>query len=272
MSDKRTRELLQQNRLLVRQEALAEREVAQIITSMAEAVASRLAYGDVAASLQIVAEFRPAMAETLRRRLQQTAILFGNRTLEGLAEYLPKSAAGAEFPTAGLHRFLEAKDAREVFEGTIFEWVANHALERASSIMATLTDAVRRILTDSFADGTGEAGTAKLIREKVGRDLSATNAARIARTEMHTAANVGQDAAARSTGLEMVKEWASAEDDRVRPTHAQADGQEVALDAAFNVGGSPMMYPGDPAAPAREIIFCRCATLHYPVIGGVVIK
>lgn len=286
MSTRRERELRKQNRLLVRQEGIATREVAKVIRAIAEDVASRLTYGDEQSSLQIVDEHRPAMAATLEKHLLQTALIFGGRTLERIAGNLPKSYYGAladgtgpvrgrdEFPLDGVLRTLgmEGKDAREVFESSILLWVRRHALKRATSIMGTLKREVRKVLVESFADGTGEAGTVKLIRERIGGVLSASSAARIARTEMHTASTIGADQAARSTGLEMIKEWASAEDGRVRPSHAEADGSEVALDEPFSVGEALLMVPGDPAGPPGEIINCRCAILHHPVIGGVVIR
>ena len=54
------------------------------------------------------------------------------------------------------------------------------------------------------------------------------------------------------------KRWVTMHDDRVRETHAAADGQTVALDEAFIVGGYPMQYPGDRNAPIGETIQCRC--------------
>jgi uncharacterized protein with gpF-like domain len=132
-------------------------------------------------------------------------------------------------------------------------------------------DAVRGILRDAVEAGLGESVTARMIRERIG-DMSLTNAARIARTEMHTASTKGADEAARSTGLAMVKEWAAAEDTRTRFSHALADGQLVELNEPFIVGGSRLMVPGDPNAPAKEIINCRCAVLHHPVIGGQIIR
>lgn len=286
MSTRRQRELRKQNRLLVRQEGIATREIAKVIRAMAEDVATRISYGDEQASLQIVDEHRPAMAATLEKHLLQTALIFGGRTLERIAANLPKSYYGTladgtgpvrgrdEFPLDGVLRTLgmEGKDAREVFESSILLWVRRHALKRATTIMGTLKREVRKVLVESFADGTGEAGTVKLIRERIGGALSASSAARIARTEMHTASTIGADQAARSTGLEMIKEWASAEDGRTRPSHAEADGSEVGIDEPFSVGNALLMVPGDPAGPPGEIINCRCAILHHPVIGGVVIR
>lgn len=54
------------------------------------------------------------------------------------------------------------------------------------------------------------------------------------------------------------KRWVTMHDDRVRETHAVADGQTVGLDEAFFVGGYPMQHPGDRNAPIGETINCRC--------------
>lgn len=54
------------------------------------------------------------------------------------------------------------------------------------------------------------------------------------------------------------KRWRSRHDDRVRSSHREADGQAVALDDPFRVGGAELMYPGDPKGPAGEVLNCRC--------------
>ncbi len=55
--------------------------------------------------------------------------------------------------------------------------------------------------------------------------------------------------------------WDSAGDNRVRPSHAEMDGQTVSLDEPFVApSGSQLMFPGDISlgADAEEIINCRC--------------
>jgi HK97 family phage portal protein len=54
------------------------------------------------------------------------------------------------------------------------------------------------------------------------------------------------------------RKWRSLDDQRVRPTHAVADGQVRPAGAAFKVGGALLMYPGDPTGPLSEVIACRC--------------
>jgi hypothetical protein len=61
------------------------------------------------------------------------------------------------------------------------------------------------------------------------------------------------------------KMWNSQEDDKVRPDHEDADGQEVGLNEMFSVGGEDMTGPGDPDASDEQTINCRC----YVTLEGI---
>ena len=54
--------------------------------------------------------------------------------------------------------------------------------------------------------------------------------------------------------------WESMKDERVRGSHATADGQTVPINEPFTVGGYKLMYPCDDSlgAPPSETIGCRC--------------
>jgi len=85
-----------------------------------------------------------------------------------------------------------------------------------------------------------------------------------ARTEVISGSNRASQVAAERFQSEqqvgMVKEWISAQDSRVRPTHVEADGQIVPLKSPFQVGGHRLQHPGDVSlgAPAKEVVQCRC--------------
>ena len=79
---------------------------------------------------------------------------------------------------------------------------------------------------------------------------------------MHAASNaVTYSRAERATevsGMDVTLEWISTNDGRVRPDHKRADGQRVKLGEPFNVGGTKMRRPSDPAGGAANVINCRC--------------
>jgi hypothetical protein len=52
------------------------------------------------------------------------------------------------------------------------------------------------------------------------------------------------------------KVWATAADERVRPSHMAMHGDSVGLNEAF---GNGLQYPGDLSGPADEVIGCRCS-------------
>lgn len=71
----------------------------------------------------------------------------------------------------------------------------------------------------------------------------------------------------RVEGRRYEKTWHSRDDLLVRPAHAAADGQARPLNATFNVGGYPMMYPKDPTAPPQLVVNCRCGMRIRPMGG-----
>jgi hypothetical protein len=93
---------------------------------------------------------------------------------------------------------------------------------------------------------------------------------RIARTNSVAAFNAGEQAGhtalAERTGHTYTKRWLSSHDQKVRPTHVEADedpdNQEVPADGTFSVGGFPALYPGDPTLPPQESENCRCTVLY----------
>jgi len=141
------------------------------------------------------------------------------------------------------------------------DFVSTYGLDKAKQLARTTTDRLRQIINTGIDEGLGERDVAKLIRERT-PSIAASRAQTIARTETHAAANFAVMESAKSTGVEMRKEWVSATDERTREAHADANGQIVALDEPFNVGGDDLMYPGDPSGSGENVINCRCAMVY----------
>ena len=93
---------------------------------------------------------------------------------------------------------------------------------------------------------------------------------RLVRTEATAAANFAtmESATTIFPKEQMQKEWIASFDDRTRSTHSEADGQIVMANDTFFVGGSQMMFPGDPSATAAEVINCRCSIAYIPIEGA----
>ena len=93
-------------------------------------------------------------------------------------------------------------------------------------------------------------------------NIGFNNAVRIARTEGHRIqCQAGMDACekAKEKGADVVKQWDSTMDSRTRESHVAVDGEIRELDEKFSNG---LMFPGDPAGGAAEVINCRCALLQ----------
>jgi hypothetical protein len=138
-------------------------------------------------------------------------------------------------------------------------------------------DALSRTLRDRRFDGTierslrtGEPLSAAQIDRMVGRyreRMLAHRAENIARTEALRSVHQGSEELyqqAIDQGLlqqeQLVRRWNTAGDARVRDSHGPMDGQKRPHGEPFrSAAGRLLRFPGDPAAPAEEIINCRCA-------------
>lgn len=110
------------------------------------------------------------------------------------------------------------------------------------------------------------------MREQVAAALDPSGydgyARRVAATEAVIAVGLARAQIAAASGLDLVKVWVSRRDNRVRADHRDADGQTVAAQGVFVVGGWPMLHPGDPSAPPEQVVNCRCVAVYTPVGDG----
>jgi hypothetical protein len=102
-----------------------------------------------------------------------------------------------------------------------------------------------------------------------------SQAARIVRTEVNRAANVGVKAQGETFEYELNKEWISVHDNRTRGAnpedhadHLRMDGQVVDFYGKFRdpKNGHLLEFPGDPEAEAGDTINCRCQTANVPKV------
>jgi hypothetical protein len=164
---------------------------------------------------------------------------------------------------------LERKeDFSQTMRRRALQYIGQEAVRRR---IQQVTETTRRQIVGAvdrgYRDGSPLPEVASSIRGFIPA-IARYRADAIARTETHGAANYGSNEAAKLTGLPLRREWLSAEDERTRETHKEADGQIVGQDEAFSVGGELLMYPGDPSGSPEETVNCRC-TLGYLVDDGI---
>lgn len=135
-------------------------------------------------------------------------------------------------------------------------------LSNASNRLVNLGDDVWDRARTELLDGTRAGESVAQLRDRVvgATDLAAPRAEVIARTEVNAAANAGSVEEMRALGLRATKTWLASGGARTRASHAEADGQTVALDEPFEVGGLSLDFPGDPGGDPGETINCRCTT------------
>jgi hypothetical protein len=239
------REQRRQERILLVLERKFRRVLASKIARASTAMVDQFRMSGRAPDLPYWHE--PEIKETYRLMAEISVESFGERII-------------SQGKDAGL--ILETKSFREVFLRMASEYVA---LEMIRSRITNVAETTREQIVKQIAIGQSAGKSVDVIARAISANIpsiSVWRGALIARTETHGAANYGADAAARETGLDVRKEWVSAEDERTRSSHAAANGQVVAMDQPFNVGGELLMFPGDPAGSGSNIINCRCAISH----------
>jgi SPP1 gp7 family putative phage head morphogenesis protein len=143
--------------------------------------------------------------------------------------------------------------------------VAARAANAAHYVTTTTADELAQALHDGVAAGEGRDAIAKRVND-VFDNANMTRAKLIAQTETVGAYNEAQHQYAATLPPEVVGThvWLSHEDQRTRPHHRVANGQERPMTAPFHVGDSTLMYPGDKDAPIGEWINCRCSQAFMP--------
>lgn len=174
---------------------------------------------------------------------------------------LPHLQAAGSIAANRVKHQVDAPD--DLNDGTSLASVHDELAKRAESSALDITGTTRDQIFEALQEGVKAGESMQQLTDRINAifdNADRVRAKTIAQTEAVGALNQAAHTYATNLpeGTVGSKTWLSHHDDRVRPTHREADGQQVALDHPFIVGGSPMMFPGDPAAPPGEVINCRC--------------
>lgn len=211
------------------------------------------------------------------------------RVIDNISDFLSKSVAKADIKIGEIMDFseenkilLETLDpiwlqasfngfevANTAFEFGLTwdvvrdEWlvfVDEFGLEEAELINGATRDELQKIVNDGIAAGDSNLNIRDAITDKYSQYKS-TRSIVIARTETHMATVGGTFTTYQVAGIEQ-KEWLTTIDGREREWHQTMDGQIKPINEPFISGNNnELMFPGDPNAPADEVIQCRCALL-----------
>lgn len=192
----------------------------------------------------------------------------------------PEPAEDDENGKAGRRAPLQKTENRLL--DFVKRWVARYAGTRVTSLQQTtrkrVIDAIREATDAHLEEGsTLEEYASDIVTrvDKTYESMSKTRARTIARTETTIASNEGSRAAAEALNLpNMEKEWVSADDSRTRgadaddqTNHMKMNGVRISMKEKFAVpsmdGDDMMEGPGDPSAPADQLINCRCVLLYH---------
>lgn len=213
---------------------------------------------------------RTKLAERLTRA-NEVAIAYINDTTPGIYT-LNRNYAAYEIESAGKNIAFTLYD-----EATVKRLVkqtpdlmpyypAKKALKRGIDLEFGKKQ-ITASVTSGILMGSSTSRIAADLRERI-VGMSVESALRAARTAVTAAENGGRQSSyerAAEMGIEMTREWLATKDARTRHAHGMADGQRVAVDEPFIVGGEELMFPGDTShgASGWNVYNCRCTLLSW---------
>lgn len=260
------REAQIQSRMLDALEARFRRRIASVLIAESESLLS--GYRDLGYVPPVNDDHVRDIREVYRELAVASARTFGSRIVT------QGKAAGFVIETK------QEQTLAEFFRSLALSWINLEPIRRRiQSVSETTRAQIVSIVARGQDQGLGVEAIARDVADRL-PEISRWRGALIARTETHGAANFAMHETAKTTGLNLEKEWVSVEDMRTRSIvrddefdHASMNGQKVGMDEPFLMpwvaGPSlPIMYPGQAGLPGGAVINCRCAVVHR-VIGGL---
>ncbi len=234
--------------------------------------------------------YRDDWIGTLRPAYRKTVNKFGNKFVTqirgSLSDENPPLLISA-FTLLAARLGIPVKDALNGFvarkNAALIEFVNNAVPTRADLITETNQKEIDKAIAKATATAIQE-GTARdriAIAKTAAKNFRSSSIFRgsvIGATETQNAAEGAKQVEAavldkefeliRESGdviISKVKEWHTQGDEKVREDHVRADLQSRSFEAAFDVGGERLMFPGDRSlgATAAQIINCRCSAIYF---------
>lgn len=150
----------------------------------------------------------------------------------------------------------------------IIQYFRQYLLQKITYEVAATT---RAALLAILALATTEGWSVDQTVDKVEGWNERYQAARVVRTEVGRAANIGAKSNSETLSYEQQKEWISAHDFRVRghkktdhASHIKLDKTKIDAEDKFvdSINGDHLDFPGDITASAASVINCRCMVVY----------
>ena len=143
-----------------------------------------------------------------------------------------------------------------ISQGIVEKFIIKRA-NKLKDVPQNIYDQIKGQLQEGVEAGDSEEDMAERIEDAF-EQVYDGRARVVARTEAASAYGTAAHEAMKEAGFE-TKQWLSAEDAFVRPSHAEIDGEVVPIDEPFSNG---LMFPGDPDGDPEEVINCRCTLVN----------
>lgn len=158
---------------------------------------------------------------------------------------------------------IGADDPWKIEDSRVFTFLSKRE-SRIRDASRRIWDDIKAVLEKGLRDGESNAEIANRVRTAF-NGISKERAESIANTEVAAAYGFARDESMQGLGIEE-KEWLASGLDSVRDSHRVADGQRVPMDEPFIInlkdgGTEEMMYPGDEAGSAENVINCKCVQI-----------
>lgn len=142
--------------------------------------------------------------------------------------------------------------------------LAQHTFTASENTLNRVDSNINEILLDGYKSGVGINEVSRQITERFDQ-LRTWEAKRIARTEIHTAQNMGVMNSYDQLGVEYTQ-WIAASDDRTRESHVEIDREIIPIGSTYSNG---LAFPGDTSGPIEEWINCRCSNAPFVMPAGM---
>lgn len=189
-----------------------------------------------------------------------TDFLFNLHEFTGKLFAAVRPAAESSFLAAGNGLFEEIgrKDPWQCAPEKVLQFVKQRE-NLLSNVPDEIFDEIKGTLQAGLDDGDPIKDIAAAVRGKF-NEISTGRARTIAMTETAAAYGTARNQAMQDAGIAK-KQWLTSGNDNVREAHAEANGQTVDADEAFDVGGESLRFPGDPDGSPENIINCHCVAI-----------